>query len=84
MSEASVTDPAFAEAVIDRVAANAFRISTFNDDVAGQVGNLTTEFAASRMCKSQWLVQRDRITIDCGDDAFFRLRFSIPIRPRTE
>ncbi len=78
MGKSSIANPAFAEAVIDRVTTHAFWIGAFNNHVPRQIGDLATEFAASGMSELQGFVQCDRTAIDCCDGTFFRLWFFVP------
>ena len=67
MGEAGVADAAGAVAMVHGVAAAAFRIGAFDDDVARQVGDLAAELALAQVLVSQRLVQVQRQAVDLGD-----------------
>jgi hypothetical protein len=67
MGEAGVADRAFAEGVIERVAANAVGIGAFDNHVPREVRHLAAELALAVVLVCKRLVSVNACAVDAGD-----------------
>ena len=81
MREPRVADPASAELMVDRVAADALRIGALDDHIAREIGDFAAQLARAEVNICKRPIERERHAVDLRDDALLGLQLLTVDRP---